>query len=94
MRIRSQILICGLWLIEPFPKEKFVGGRAMIDYLLTELGPPSAHWLSLYAPLLLVPVFVTGTTTGELSTENSEPDNRFVGGGVRIIDNPWAEVER
>ena len=46
---------------EPFPKDKIVGGRAMIDYLLTEYGVPTAHPLSPESIFVAAPGLLAGS---------------------------------
>jgi aldehyde:ferredoxin oxidoreductase len=61
---------------EAFPKNNLVGGRAMIDYLLTEYGSPSAHPLSPEAPLIAAPGLLAGTSapqSGRMSFGGKSP---------------------
>ena len=61
---------------EPFPKDKIVGGRAMIDYLLTEYGSPTAHPLSPEAIFVAAPGLLAGTgapQSGRISIGGKSP---------------------
>ena len=61
---------------EAFPKNNLVGGRAMIDYLLTEYGSPTAHPLSPEAPLIAAPGLLAGTSapqSGRMSFGGKSP---------------------
>ncbi len=61
---------------EAFPKNNLVGGRAMIDYLLTEYGSPSVHPLSPEAPLIAAPGLLAGTSapqSGRMSFGGKSP---------------------
>ncbi len=61
---------------EPFPKDKIVGGRALIDYLMTEHGSPTAHPLSEENLLIVAPGLLAGTSapmSGRLSVGGKSP---------------------
>lgn len=60
----------------PVPKDKIVGGRAMIDYLMTEYGVPSAHPLSAEAIFVAAPGLLAGTgapQSGRISFGGKSP---------------------
>ena len=61
---------------EPFPKGKIIGGRAMIDYLMTQYGSPTAHPLSKESFFIVAPGLLAGTTapqSGRLSVGGKSP---------------------
>ena len=61
---------------EIFPRDNLVGGRAMIDYLLTEHGSPTAHPLSPEAPFIAAPGLLAGTSapqSGRMSFGGKSP---------------------
>jgi aldehyde:ferredoxin oxidoreductase len=61
---------------EAFPDNDLVGGRAMIDYLLTKHGSPSAHPLSPEAPFIAAPGLLAGTSapqSGRMSFGGKSP---------------------
>jgi len=61
---------------EPVPKDKIVGGRAMVDYLLTEYGVPLAHPLSPEAIFVAAPGLLAGTgapQSGRISFGGKSP---------------------
>lgn len=65
-------------LIEPLPQiGKFpLGGRAIIDYLMTEFGTPSCHPLSEKNLFIIAPGFLSGTSapsSGRLSVGGKSP---------------------
>jgi hypothetical protein len=41
---------------EPFPQDRIWGGRATLDFLLTQYGDPSAHPLSAKGVFIIAPV--------------------------------------
>jgi aldehyde:ferredoxin oxidoreductase len=60
----------------PVPKDKIVGGRAMIDYLMTEYGVPSAHPLSPEAIFVAAPGLLAGSSapqSGRISFGGKSP---------------------
>ncbi len=61
---------------EPVQKDKIVGGRAMVDYLLTEYGVPTAHPLSPEALFIAAPGLLAGTNapqSGRISFGGKSP---------------------
>ncbi|MCF8128190.1 MAG: aldehyde ferredoxin oxidoreductase [Deltaproteobacteria bacterium] len=61
---------------EAFPKDKLVGGRAMIDDLLTQYGSPTAHPLAPEAPFIAAPGLLAGTAapqSGRMSFGGKSP---------------------
>ena len=61
---------------EPFPKHKVVGGRGLIDYLMTEYGSPTAHPLSEESLFIVAPGLLAGTSapmSGRLSVGGKSP---------------------
>ena len=46
---------------EPFPNDKIVGGRGMVDYLLTEYGIPTAHPLAPESIFVAAPGLLAGS---------------------------------
>jgi len=61
---------------EQLPEGKIIGGRAMIDYLLTEYGCPNEHPLSQRSPLVVAPGLLAGTRvlqSGRLSVGGKSP---------------------
>jgi len=67
---------------ETFPKDKIIGGRAMVDYLLSEYGSPTAHPLSEGSVLIVAPGLLAGTSapmSGRLSIGAKSP----LTGGIR-----------
>ena len=61
---------------EPFPKDKIVGGRAMIDYLLTEYGVPTAHPLAPESIFVAAPGLLAGSAapqSGRISFGGKSP---------------------
>ncbi|MCK4825397.1 aldehyde ferredoxin oxidoreductase, partial [bacterium] len=61
---------------ETFPKDKIIGGRAMVDYLLSEYGSPTAHPLSEESALIVAPGLLAGTSapmSGRLSVGAKSP---------------------
>jgi len=62
--------------IEPFPQNKIVGGRAMIDHLMTEYLSPTVHPLSEENVLIIAPGLLAGTSapsSGRLSVGGKSP---------------------
>jgi aldehyde:ferredoxin oxidoreductase len=60
----------------PSPKEKIIGGRGMIDDLMTEFGTPTVHPLSKESLLIIAPGFFSGTVvpqSGRLSIGGKSP---------------------
>jgi aldehyde:ferredoxin oxidoreductase len=63
-------------VVEPFPKNKIVGGRAMVDYLMTTYGSPSAHPLSPESIFIVAPGLLAGTSapqSGRISVGGKSP---------------------
>jgi len=61
---------------ESFPKDKIVGGRAMIDFLMTEYASPTAHPLSEESLLIIAPGLLAGSNapqSGRLSIGGKSP---------------------
>jgi len=61
---------------EPFPKEKILGGRATIDFLLSQRGAPAAHPLSERSIFLVAPGLFAGSgapQSGRLSVGGKSP---------------------
>jgi len=61
---------------EAFTSRKIVGGRAMIDYLMTEYASPTAHPLSEESLFIVAPGFFAGTSvpmSGRLSLGGKSP---------------------
>ncbi len=61
---------------ETFPKDQIIGGRAMVDYLLSEYGSPTAHPLSEGSVLIVAPGLFAGTSapmSGRLSIGGKSP---------------------
>jgi aldehyde:ferredoxin oxidoreductase len=61
---------------EPFPKDKMIGGRAMVDYLMTEYGSPTAHPLSEESLFIIAPGLLAGSNapqSGRLSVGGKSP---------------------
>jgi aldehyde:ferredoxin oxidoreductase len=61
---------------EPFPKEKILGGRATVDFFLSQQGTPSAHPLSEKAIFIVAPGLFAGTgapQSGRLSVGGKSP---------------------
>jgi aldehyde:ferredoxin oxidoreductase len=62
--------------IEPFSENKFVGGRAMIDYLMSEYVSPTVHPLSEGNVFIVAPGLLAGTSapsSGRLSVGGKSP---------------------
>ncbi len=62
--------------VEPFPENKFVGGRATIDYFMTEFVTPTIHPLSPGSPFIVAPGLLAGTSapsSGRLSVGGKSP---------------------
>jgi aldehyde:ferredoxin oxidoreductase len=62
--------------LEPFPKDKILGGRATIDSLLTRYGSPTAHPLSEQNIFIVAPGILAGTSapqSGRLSVGGKSP---------------------
>ena len=60
----------------PFPPDKFVGGRAVIDYWMTEYVSPTVHPLSEANQLIVAPGLLAGTSapsSGRLSIGGKSP---------------------
>jgi aldehyde:ferredoxin oxidoreductase len=60
----------------PFPGDELVGGRALIDYLMTEYGSASAHPLSEESLFIVAPGLLAGTSApmaGRLSVGGKSP---------------------
>ena len=67
---------------ETFPKDKIIGGRAMIDYLLTEFACLCAHPLSEKSLFVVAPGLLSGTAapqSGRISVGGKSP----LTGGIR-----------
>ncbi len=63
-------------ITEDFPSDNLVGGRAMIDYLLTQHGSPTAHPLSPEALFIAAPGLLSGTSapqSGRMSFGGKSP---------------------
>jgi len=63
-------------IAEDFPSNNLVGGRAMIDFLLTQHGSPTAHPLSPEAPFIAAPGLLSGTSapqSGRMSFGGKSP---------------------
>jgi aldehyde:ferredoxin oxidoreductase len=61
---------------QALPKEKILGGRALVDYLLTEYGSPTAHPLSRESLFVVAPGLLAGTgapQSGRLSVGAKSP---------------------
>ena len=61
---------------EPFPENKFVGGRMTIDFWMTEYVSPTLHPLSQGSPLIVAPGLLAGTnapSSGRLSIGGKSP---------------------
>jgi len=61
---------------QPVPEDKIVGGRAMVDYLVTEYGLPTAHPLSKESVFVVAPGLLAGTgapQSGRLSIGGKSP---------------------
>jgi len=61
---------------EPFPKEKILGGRATVDFFLSQQGTPSAHPLSEKGIFIVAPGLFAGTgapQSGRLSVGGKSP---------------------
>jgi aldehyde:ferredoxin oxidoreductase len=61
---------------EPFPENKLIGGRATIDYWMTEYVSPTVHPLSERSPFLVAPGLLAGTSapsSGRLSIGGKSP---------------------
>jgi len=61
---------------EEFPKERIIGGRATVDYLMTEYGSPTAHPLSEESIFIVAPGLLAGTNapqSGRLSVGGKSP---------------------
>lgn len=59
-----------------FPKDKIVGGRSMIDYLMTEYASPTAHPFSEESLFIVAPGLLAGTKapmSGRLSIGGKSP---------------------
>ena len=62
--------------VEPFPQEKLLGGRALVDYLITEHISPSVNPLSKKNILIFAPGLLAGTSapsSGRLSIGGKSP---------------------
>jgi len=73
--IRAQ-LTQGRITTEPFPESKPIGGRALIDYWMTEHGSPTVHPLSEGNVLIIAPGLLAGTSapsSGRLSVGGKSP---------------------
>ena len=60
----------------PFPPDKFVGGRAVIDYWMTEYVSPTVHPLSEANQFIVAPGLLAGTSapsSGRLSIGGKSP---------------------
>ena len=63
-------------MAEPFATSKIVGGRATIDYLMTEYASPTAHPFSEESLFIVAPGFLAGTNapmSGRLSMGGKSP---------------------
>ena len=61
---------------EPFPNDKIVGGRGMVDYLLTEFGIPTAHPLAPESLFVAAPGLLAGSgapQSGRISFGGKSP---------------------
>lgn len=61
---------------EPFPGDKIVGGRAMIDHLMTQYGSPTAHPLSEESVFAVAPGLFAGSAapqSGRISVGGKSP---------------------
>lgn len=61
---------------EPFPADKVVGGRGMIDYLMTKYSSPTTHPLSEHSYFIVAPGLLAGTNapnSGRLSVGGKSP---------------------
>lgn len=61
---------------QSFPKDKIVGGRAMIDYLMMEYASPTAHPLSEESLFIIAPGLLAGSNapqSGRLSIGGKSP---------------------
>jgi len=61
---------------DPFPKDKILGGRATIDFFLSQLGIPAAHALSEKSLFIVAPGLFSGTgipQSGRLSVGGKSP---------------------
>lgn len=61
---------------EEFPKDKIIGGRAMVDYLMATYGSPTAHPLSEESLFIVAPGLLAGTNapqSGRLSVGGKSP---------------------
>lgn len=61
---------------ESFPIDKILGGRAMVDYLMTEYGSPTTHPLSEESLLIIAPGLLAGSNapqSGRLSIGGKSP---------------------
>jgi aldehyde:ferredoxin oxidoreductase len=67
---------------EPFPKDNLVGGRAMIDYLLTKAGSPTVHPLSPDSPFIAAPGLLAGTSA-PMSSRMSFGGKSPLTGGIK-----------
>jgi aldehyde:ferredoxin oxidoreductase len=66
----------GKVIAQPFPKDELVGGRALIDYLMTEHGSATAHPLSEESLFIVAPGLLAGTSApmaGRLSVGGKSP---------------------
>jgi len=73
--VKADMTTCKV-IYEPFPEEKILGGRAMIDHLLTEYGLPTAHPLSEESIFVAAPGIFAGTnapSSGRLSVGGKSP---------------------
>jgi len=60
----------------PFPKERVIGGRAMVDDLMTQYGSPTLHPLSKESLFIVAPGLLAGTnapSSGRLSVGGKSP---------------------
>ena len=63
-------------VLEPFPADKILGGRALVDYLLTEYGSPTGHPLAEESIAIVAPGLLAGTSapqSGRLSLGGKSP---------------------
>jgi aldehyde:ferredoxin oxidoreductase len=67
---------------EPFPRGNLVGGRAMIDYLLTESASPAVHPLSPESPFIAAPGLLAGTSA-PMSSRMSFGGKSPLTGGIK-----------
>jgi len=61
---------------QPFPKQTIVGGRAMIDHLMTQYGSPTEHPLSPEALFVVAPGLLAGSSapqSGRISFGGKSP---------------------